>query len=150
MLFKSCFITETRTHGSINQLKNCWKSSKAAYSKAKTHSDKSGSKSVSFRGYGWQESNHYSPSLLFQPKKTAALLCAIPCKGPIVIPLSLSRFFSSLTLIIHYSVKADGLCGGQSGWRYICGEHCDQRLRGNDWLSRLRIDGIMVASLLLT
>lgn len=73
-----------------------------------------------------------------------------PCKGPIVIPLSLSRVFSSLILIIHYSVKADGLCGGQSGWQYIYGEHCDQRLQGNDWLSRLRIDGSMVASLLLT
>lgn len=151
MLFKSCFITETRIHGGINQLKNCWKSSKAAYSKAKTHSDKSGSKSVSFRSYGWQESNHYSPSLLFQPKKTAALLCIpFPVKTLFSFLYLSVVFFSSFTLIIHCSVKADGLCGGQSGWRYIYGEHCDQRLRGNDWLSRLRIDGSMVASLLLT
>lgn len=95
--------------------------------------------------------NHYSPSHLFQPKKTAALLCMpFPVKALLSFLYLSIVFFSSLTLIIHYSVKADGLCGGQSGWRYICGEHCDQRLWGNDGLSRLRIDGSMVASLLLT
>lgn len=75
-------------------------SSKAEYSKAKTRSDKSGSKSVSFRGYGWQESNHYSPSLLFQPKKTAALLCIpFPVKALLsFLYLSVVVFLLSLWL----------------------------------------------------